>query len=74
MKDLKTIDDFKALQMSWIFDVNYRRSFDILQERQALRKIYETMSADHLRAEAVYEKTALFLKQRLQHAALRINP
>ena len=68
MKDVQTLNDFKALQMSWIFDVNYKRSFDIMEKRQALRQIYETMPADDSRARAVYDSTCFYLEQHLQTA------
>jgi putative nucleotidyltransferase with HDIG domain len=37
--DLKTLNDFKLLQLSWIFDLNFRPSFRLLKERDYIAKI-----------------------------------
>jgi putative nucleotidyltransferase with HDIG domain len=39
MKDIKKLNDFKLLQMGWIYDVNFRRTFQIAKERRYLEKI-----------------------------------
>jgi len=31
--DLKTTEDFKVLQLSWVFDLNFGPSFAMLRER-----------------------------------------
>lgn len=31
MRDLETLNDFKLLQMGWIYDVNFRRTFQLAQ-------------------------------------------
>ncbi|MFA8433129.1 MAG: HD domain-containing protein [Marinifilaceae bacterium] len=43
MKYVATLNDYKLLQMSWIFDLNIKRSFQIVNEKSYLKKIYETM-------------------------------
>jgi hypothetical protein len=37
--DLKTLNDFKLLQLSWIFDLNFRPSFQLLKERNYIERI-----------------------------------
>ena len=39
MDDIKSLNDFKLLQMGWIYDVNFRRAFQIAKERRYLEKI-----------------------------------
>jgi len=36
---LKTLNDFKVLQMGWIYDVNFPRTFQLVRERGYLEKI-----------------------------------
>ncbi|AEH07204.1 HD domain-containing protein [Methanothermococcus okinawensis] len=40
---LKTINDLKLLQMAWIYDINFHRTFEIIKERNYLKKIYDTL-------------------------------
>ncbi len=42
-ENLKTLNDFKLMQISWLFDVNFERSFEIIKERCYLEKIFETL-------------------------------
>ncbi|MBN2520918.1 MAG: HD domain-containing protein [Bacteroidales bacterium] len=42
-ENLKTLNDFKLMQISWLFDVNFERSFVIIKERCYLEKIFETL-------------------------------
>ncbi len=43
LESIKTLNDFKVLQMSWIYDINFRRTFQIVRERD-----YMTMLRDAL--------------------------
>ena len=36
---IKTLNDFKLLQLSWIFDLNFRPSFKLLSERDYINRI-----------------------------------
>ena len=40
---LKTLNDFKLLQMSWVFDLNFPVSFKLLMERDYIRQLAETI-------------------------------
>lgn len=40
-QDLKTVNDFRLLQMAWIFDINFVPTFQIIAENQFLEKIYD---------------------------------
>jgi sulfur carrier protein ThiS len=39
MEEVKTFDDFKMLQIGWIFDLNFVRAFEIVKKRRYLDKI-----------------------------------
>lgn len=38
-KDMRTLSDFKLLQMGWVFDLNFPRAFEIAAKRHFLDKI-----------------------------------
>lgn len=40
---LRTLTDFKLLQLSWVFDLNFRASFRMLRERGHLERIAATL-------------------------------
>lgn len=40
---MKSLNDFKLLQMGWVYDLNFRRSFEIVRERDYIGRIYLTM-------------------------------
>ncbi|MFA9390416.1 MAG: HD domain-containing protein [Prolixibacteraceae bacterium] len=41
--DLTTITDFKLLQMAYVFDINFRESFSIVNKKGFLKQLFETM-------------------------------
>lgn len=45
MKDLKTLNDFKLLQISWVFDINFIPSFKIIKNNNYIAKIAKTLPA-----------------------------
>jgi|GEM_PF-142421 len=49
LKDLKNQNDFRLLQLSWIFDLNFRESFKILKERGYVRTIGDINSSEKVR-------------------------
>ncbi|MFH2045184.1 MAG: HD domain-containing protein [Pseudomonadota bacterium] len=56
MKDLKTLNDFKLLQIGWVFDINFIPSFKILKNNCYLEMIAKTLPANKEISELV--KTA----------------
>ncbi|MFH2122779.1 MAG: HD domain-containing protein [Pseudomonadota bacterium] len=50
---LKTINELKVLQMSWVFDVNFRPTLEILKERDAIGKLAATLPDTPLLREAL---------------------
>jgi len=39
LSDIRSLNDFKLLQLSWIFDLNFRPSFALLAQRDYIRRI-----------------------------------
>ena len=45
MEDLKTLNDFKLLLISWVFDLNFAPSFQMVQRRGHIESIEATLPA-----------------------------
>jgi hypothetical protein len=43
IQDMRTLNDFKLLQISWAYDLNFNKSFQILSDRQYIERIAETL-------------------------------
>ncbi len=61
---LRTLNDFKVMQMGWVFDLNFTRSFQLVNKRQYLEKIYQSLPPGEARDE-VYQAVNHFLHQKL---------
>jgi hypothetical protein len=59
--DLKTLNDFKLLQLSWIFDLNFTPSFQLLKERNYIERI-----TAHLPQTEEISTVEAFLKEYVQ--------
>ena len=61
MKDLGTLNDFKLLQIGWIYDVNFQRTFQIVYEKGYLEQIRKALPPDSLPITTVYKKALTYL-------------
>lgn len=43
LQHVTSLNDFKLLQLSWVFDLNFSQSFRLVMERRHLEKIAETL-------------------------------
>ena len=59
---LKTVDDFKLIQIGWTYDLNFKESLRILKEKQYLKKIYETMEQS-IQVKEIYDKIINYINQ-----------
>lgn len=39
-ENLRSFNDFKLMQLSWLFDINFSRSYQIIKERKYIEKIF----------------------------------
>jgi len=53
MEDMKTLNDFKLLQIGWIYDLNFAPSFQVVQNRNVIEKIEAVLPQSKEIAEAV---------------------
>ncbi|MBN2123066.1 MAG: HD domain-containing protein [Deltaproteobacteria bacterium] len=63
MSDLRTLQDFKLLQIGWIYDVHFPRTFQIVRDRRYLETIREALPRKSPRIEAVYERARAYLER-----------
>ncbi len=61
MADLRTLNDFKLLQMGWIYDVNFPRTFQIVREKGYLEAIRDALSCMSTRTSDVYSRARSYL-------------
>ncbi len=50
---IKTINEFKVLQMSWVFDINFRPTLEIVRERDNIGVLSATLPGTPLLREAI---------------------
>lgn len=62
MADLRTLNDFKLLQIGWVYDLNFSRTFQIVRENKYIEKIREALPPGSLRSTEVYEKALSYLE------------
>ncbi len=73
MKDMGTLNDFKLLQIGWIYDVNFRRTFQIVREKGYLEKIRQALPENSLRVKSVYERALRYLHYKASENASEDN-
>ena len=67
LSSLKTLNDFILMQLSWVYDLNFRTSFILLEERNLLQKLIATLPV----TEAIGTLSLSleeYLKERIQEA------
>jgi putative nucleotidyltransferase with HDIG domain len=62
-RDMKTQNDLKLLQMGWVFDLNFSRSFFLVKSRRYLEKILATLPRTGV-VEQIYSKAKAYLHSR----------
>ena len=73
MTDLRTLNDFKLLQIGWIYDVNFPRTFQIVREKAYLELIRDTLPQGSVRATEIYKRARAYL-ERNSSAGQRVCP
>jgi putative nucleotidyltransferase with HDIG domain len=56
MKDLETLNDFKLLQIGWVYDLNFPRTFQLVRERKYLRKIRAALPRGSVQIDNIYDR------------------
>lgn len=63
-KDLKTVNDFKLMLMSYVFDINLKTSFALINKRQYLKQLFDTLPKSDDIFE-IYRKTKIHVENQL---------
>jgi len=53
LEDIRVLNDFKLLQISWVYDLNFRSSYRLLQQRGHIQALAATIPLDVEAAQAV---------------------
>lgn len=62
-KDLQSVNDFKLFLMAMVFDLNFKASFQLLNQKQLITKIYDTLpKRDDVIS--VYRQIRLFIENK----------
>lgn len=62
--DLITFNDFIIFQMSWVFDLNYKKSFQIVNQKQYIRHLYESLPKNDNVIE-IYRMIRIYIENRI---------
>lgn len=63
-KEMKTITDFKLGQMAFVYDLNFKHSFSIINKRQYLNKLFENLPKNDQIFE-VYRRVKIHVENQL---------
>lgn len=62
--DVASQIDIKIMQLSWIYDINFKPSFDIMMKQRFMEKIYSTLPKNDTVIE-VYRKVKVFAENKI---------
>ncbi|MBN1566567.1 MAG: HD domain-containing protein [Acidobacteria bacterium] len=63
MTDIRTLQDFKLLQIGWIYDLNFQRTFQIVRERKYIEAIRDALPRNSCRIKESYERARAHLER-----------
>ncbi|MBN2546247.1 MAG: HD domain-containing protein [Spirochaetes bacterium] len=69
---LNNLIEFKLLKFSWIYDINFLRSFQIIKENGYLDSIYKTLPKTK-KIEHIYERVNEYLDKKLSNQPLKFK-
>jgi HD domain len=58
LEDVRVLNDFKLLQISWVYDLNFRSAYSLLQRRGHIPALAATIPLDESAAQAVAQAVA----------------
>lgn len=63
-RDMRSLNDFKVVQLAWVYDLNYKRSFEILKQRRFLEQIRDVLP-DLPRVNSIFLNVFNYLENRI---------
>jgi HD superfamily phosphohydrolase YqeK len=73
MKDMKTLNDFKLLQIGWVYDLNFVPSFQVVQNHNIIERIEAVLPQSKKITEAVSHAKD-YVKMRLENPGQHGRP
>ncbi|MBK5273951.1 MAG: HD domain-containing protein [Desulfuromonadales bacterium] len=70
LEDVRVLNDFKLLQISWVYDLNFRSSYRLLQERGHIPALAATIPLDEPARQAVALAVAAIEKNAREYPQL----
>ena len=71
LADLQVLNDFKLLQMSWVYDLNYEKSFELVLSRGYLEAIRDALPQGSRRVQDVYDRARRHLERGMAQDSLK---
>jgi hypothetical protein len=62
--EIVTFSDYLLYQMSWVFDLNFRKSFQLLNQRQYMRHYYDALPKNDL-VFGIYRKIKIHIENQI---------
>ncbi|MCF8361993.1 MAG: HD domain-containing protein [Prolixibacteraceae bacterium] len=63
-KNLNTVNDFKLMQLAYVYDINFKKTFSIINQKQYLKQLFDTLPKNDDVFEA-YRKTKIHVENQL---------
>jgi hypothetical protein len=63
MTDLRTLNDFKMLQMGWVYDLNFPRTFEMVREKGYLDMLRDALPRKNSRVSDIYARARAYLER-----------
>jgi len=73
MADVRTLNDFKLLQIGWIYDINFPLTFQIVRENRYIEMIRDALPGNSVRVAEVYERARAHLERNSSATHLQIK-
>ncbi len=58
---LETVNELKLMQMSWVYDINFKKSLEIIEKRNYIKTIYNSMDKSE-KADKIYNNIKDFIE------------
>ena len=63
-KEMKTVTDFKLVQMAYVFDIYFKKTYSIINKKQYLKQLFETLPKSDQVFE-IYRKAKIHVENQL---------
>jgi len=63
LEDVRVLNDFKLLQISWVYDLNFRTSYNLLQQRGHIEALAATIPLNDEASQAIAHAVATIARK-----------